>query len=240
MRRLDLVAAVAIGAMGTLAPVAARAHFVLMAPANWANQAAGTGAPLKSAPCGQADPGVTAVPTNMVTAFAAGQTVTVTIDERMISHPGHYRVALSTTGMSGLPADPAVTAGGQPSTACGSTVIQNPPVFPVIADGMLVHTAAPTMIQSFTVKLPDNMTCSSNCVLQVIEFMSNHALNNPGGCFYHHCANITIQVGGGTDAGTGESGTDSGCGCSAGRGPASALGLFAMLALVAARRRRTP
>ena len=55
-------------------------------------------------------------------------------------HPGHYRVALSTTGQGGLPADPAVTAVG--SDACGSTVIQNPPVFPVLADGMLQHTAA--------------------------------------------------------------------------------------------------
>ena len=148
MRRLDLVAAAAMGAL-VLAPAAARAHFVLMAPANWANQAAGTGTPLKSAPCGQSDPGMAAVRTNAVTPFTAGQMVTVTIDERTISHPGHYRVALSTTGMSGLPADPAVTAGGQPSTACGSTVIQNPPVYPVLADGMLVHTTAPSQVQSF-------------------------------------------------------------------------------------------
>ena len=137
MRRLDLVAAVAIGAMGVLAPAAVRAHFILMQPPNWAQQAAGTGTPLKSAPCGQSDPGMAAVRTNVVTPFTAGQTVTVTIDERTISHPGHYRVALSTTGMSGLPADPPVTAGGQPSSACGTTVIQNPPVYPVIADGML-------------------------------------------------------------------------------------------------------
>src|SRR5688572_19403550 len=108
MRRLDLVAAVAIGAIGVLAPVAARAHFILMQPPNWAQQAAGTGTPLKSAPCGQSDPGTPAVRTNVVTPFTAGQTITVTIDERTISHPGHYRVALSTTGMSGLPADPPV------------------------------------------------------------------------------------------------------------------------------------
>ncbi len=136
-----------------------------------------------------------------------------------------------------------MTAG---STPCGSAEIQNPPVYPVLADGMLVHTAGFSGAQSFTFKLPSNVTCTGNCVLQVAEFMSDHGLNNPGGCFYHHCANITIQAGGGTgtggaagDAGAGESGTDSGCGCAAGRGRVSALGLLGMLALVAARRRRT-
>ena len=112
---------------------------------------------------------MTAVATGMVTAFATGATVTVTIRET-VSHPGHYRVALSTTGMGGLPADPPVTAVG--SDACGSTVIQNPPVFPVLADGMLPHTSAFSGNQTFTFTLPAGMTCTSNCVLQVIEYMS--------------------------------------------------------------------
>jgi MYXO-CTERM domain-containing protein len=232
--------ALGLGAAAALVASPALAHFILQAPASWAEQAT-LGDPQKSAPCGQADPGLTAAATGMVTAYAAGDTVTVTINET-VTHPGHYRVVLSTTGQDGLPADPPVTAG---STPCGSTEIQNPPVFPVLADGMLVHTAAFSGPQSFTFKLPSNVTCASNCVLQVAEFMSNHGLNVPGGCFYHHCANITIAAsggaggGGGSDAGTGESGgSDSGCGCAAGRGSVSALALLGMLALVAARRRR--
>ena len=27
----------------------------------------------------------------------------------------------------------------------------------------------------------------------MIEFMSDHSLNTPGGCFYHHCADLKIQ-----------------------------------------------
>src|SRR5688572_555889 len=219
MRRLDLVAAVAIGAMGVLAPASARAHFRLTAPAAAYNQSS-TGDPQKSAPCGQADnqltpPGMAAVATNMVTPFTAGQTITITLTEP-IFHPGHYRVALSTNGMAGLPADPPVTAGGQPSSACGTTQIQSPPVLPVLADGMLVHTTMFSGAQQFQVTLPPNVTCTSNCVLQVIEFMSNHAAP----CFYHHCANITIAP---ATTGTGGAGGAGGAG-SGGRGGAGATG----------------
>lgn len=231
MRRFVAIAVACLG--GLLLPGLARAHFVLQAPASWAEQGP-LGDPQKSGPCGQDDPGATAVPTGMVTPYAPGDTVTVTIGET-VTHPGHYRAVLSTTGQAGLPADPAVTAG---STPCGSAEIQNPPVYPVMADGMLVHTAGFSGAQSFTFKLPSDVTCTSNCVLQVAEFMSEHGLNNPGGCFYHHCANITIAAGGGTDAGTGESGSDSGCGCAAGRGRVSSLGLLVMLLMIRARRRR--
>jgi hypothetical protein len=91
-----------------------------------------------------------------------------------------------------LPADPPVTAG---STACGSTVIEPNPTMPLLADGELVHTTAFGSPQSFQVQLPPGFTCD-NCVLQVAEFMSNHGLNNPGGCFYHHCATVSIVAAG--------------------------------------------
>jgi MYXO-CTERM domain-containing protein len=42
--------------------------------------------------------------------------------------------------------------------------------------------------------------------LQVAQFMSDHALNNPGGCFYHHCATISILPGGAGGAGGGGGG----------------------------------
>ena len=78
----------------------------------------------------------------------------------------------------------------------------SPPVYPVLADDVFDHTAPFTTPQSVQVTLPTSVTCS-NCTLQVIEFMSDHGLNNPGGCFYHHCANISIGVsdGGATDGG---------------------------------------
>src|SRR4029450_10427474 len=121
------VSALAVLAVGLLVQGSARAHFVLQGPASWADQDS-SGLPQKSAPCGQADPGLPAAPTGIVTPFAQGDTVTVTINET-IFHPGPYRVALSTTGQSGLPADPTVIAVG--SDQCGSTVVQSPPVFPV-------------------------------------------------------------------------------------------------------------
>jgi MYXO-CTERM domain-containing protein len=79
-------------------------------------------------------------------------------------------------------------------------------------------------------------------MLQVIEFMSNHGAP----CFYHHCANITIEAGGGgndasspVDGGQAPSG-DSGCGCTLGGKPTSAASLLLMLAVLARRRRVSP
>jgi MYXO-CTERM domain-containing protein len=234
--------AVALGAAGIFVPAAARAHFILQAPPSASAQDS-LGDPQKTPPCG----GGTA--TNMATAFASGDMVTVTVNETVF-HPGHYRVALSTTGQSGLPADPPVTPSA--SDPCASTVIQSPPVFPVLADGMLPHTSAFSGPQSFSFRLPTGMTCASNCTLQVIQYMSSHGAP----CFYHHCANVTIQSGGGTGGtGGGTAGTgggtagaggggavvttdgDGGCGCAAGGARGSAAGLMLMLAVVVARRR---
>ena len=207
-----MTAVVVSAAAGLCVASPARAHFILQSPGSWAAQAS-LGDPQKSAPCGQADPGTPAVETGVITYYASGQTVTVTINET-VPHPGHYRAVLSTTGQAGLPPDPPVTAG---STPCGSAEIQSPPVFPVLADGELVHTAAFSAPQSFTFKLPSDVTCTDNCVLQVAEFMSDHGLNNPGGCFYHHCANIRIEAnGGGADAGGHGLAEDNGCQCAAG------------------------
>ena len=232
MKRLPLARLWLAFWVALLYPVAAEAHFVLSSPASWANQGS-LGDPQKSAPCGQADPGTPAVATGAVTAFHPGDTVTITINET-VPHPGHYRVALAST-QAELPADPQVTVG---STACGSAAIQSPPVFPVLADGMLVHAAQFTAPQTFTVTLPADMTCTK-CTLQVVEFMSNHGAP----CFYHHCADISIQTAGGdSDAGS-DAGppapADNGCGCAVpGRGAPLAALLFALPALIAARARR--
>src|SRR6478752_537271 len=106
MRTADITAVVIAAAIVLTGPVAG-AHFVLQAPSSWAEQD-GNGQPQKSAPCGQADPQIAAVPTGAVTAFQPGQTITVSIDETTF-HPGHYRVVLSTNGRDGLPPDPEAT-----------------------------------------------------------------------------------------------------------------------------------
>src|SRR3954465_12061273 len=119
MSRLHFVAVVAAPAIVVASPGAADAHFKLPSPPAWSVQD-DLGGPQKSAPCGQADPGQPPSPSGTVTSFAPGDTVTITINEK-IPHPGHYRVVLSTTGQSGLPVDPLVTAVG--TDPCGSTVI---------------------------------------------------------------------------------------------------------------------
>jgi len=224
----------------------AHAHFALNAPPAYSMQDS-LGLPLKSAPCGQADPGTPVVPTNIVTSFHEGDTITITVNET-IFHPGHYRVALA-TDQNGLPADPTVTAGATP---CGTAVIQDSTTAGVLVDDMLDHTTAFAGPQSFQVQLPTGMTCT-NCTLQVIEFMADHGLNNPGGCFYHHCAQLSIlpqnvplpDAGtpgnpGTSDAGTGHPATTTGgcSGCNA-RGSGGVLALvIAVGGLVLARRRR--
>jgi MYXO-CTERM domain-containing protein len=165
----------------SLTPTEAEAHFALVTPAA-ATMQDDLGSPQKTAPCG---PNGAGTPTGAVTTYQAGETITVTIDER-ICHPGHYRVALAVNDPNELPAAPPVTP--SQNDECASTVIQDPPTFPVIADGMFEHACPFTGEQSFDVTLPSDVTCD-NCTLQVIQYMSNH--NAP--CFYYHCANIAIE-----------------------------------------------
>lgn len=180
------------GLLLTMAVLAApaQAHFFLEAPQSaWAQNAVGD--PQKRPPCGN-EAGT--APTNAVTTVEAGSTLTIRFRET-IFHPGHYRVALGLTGPGDLPEPAPVTPGATP---CGSTTVQSPPVFPVLADGMLHHSTALTGTQSFAVTIPANVSCT-RCTLQVIQFMSDHALNVPGGCYYSHCATLTIVP---RDAGT--------------------------------------
>jgi hypothetical protein len=180
--RRVLCRALLIGGAGLFAPALVHAHFILLTPDSWMSQDA-YGLPEKMGPCGNEAGGT---PTGKLTAFHPGDTVTVTINE-VIMHPGHYRVALAVNGQSELPADPKVTPkGGDP---CGSVVVQKPPIFPVLADDMLPHTQAFMAPQMFTVTLPADVACSK-CTLQVVEYMSSH----PAPCFYHHCADISIDA----------------------------------------------
>lgn len=246
-----LVLAVVVGS--SLASPKAEAHFILQNPPSATKQGF-LGDPQKAPPCGEDD---SAVPTGKVTTYAPGQTITIKLKE-MVPHPGHYRVALAVNDPSELPEEPTVTPG---TTACGSVEIDPSPEFPVLADGMLVHTSPMTGSQTFDVTLPSDVTCD-HCTLQVLEFMSNHGLNNPGGCFYHHCATIAIvaPASGDTDAvtydtadtdlasvdtdadaaGNGDTDTKSAtssCGCSTSGGVAGAWAAVALVALAGRRRR---
>jgi MYXO-CTERM domain-containing protein len=209
----------------------ALAHFILETPAASFEQNL-LGDPQKAPPCGEVSG---STPTGVVTTYVAGQTITIRLSET-IFHPGHYRVALGLTGPQDLPAEPVVTADAM--SACGSAPIEANPQFPVLADGLLVHTTALSGKQTVQVTLPADKTCT-NCTLQVLEFMSNHALNNPGGCYYHHCATINVVApDGGTppeDGTTNLAGTK-GCGCSAGEASLSVA--FGSLLLLATRRRK--
>ena len=209
--RRSLFAALALGATA-LSSNFADAHFRLIAPGNWVVQSS-DGSPQKTGPCGNEAP---QTPSNVVTAFRPGDTVTIQLQET-IYHPGHYRVALAVNSPTELPPEPPVTPG---STACGSTVIQTNPTFPILADGMLPHSSPFSGQQSFQVKLPTDVTCTS-CTLQIIEFMSDHTAP----CFYHHCAKISIQAGttdggGASDASRDASGTGGAAGSGAAGGAA--------------------
>jgi hypothetical protein len=174
------------------------AHFVLIEPAASLRQNR-LGDPQKIAPCGgvSANPGRGSaanpgVPTGAVTNVKGGTNLPLLVQET-IYHPGHYRVALART-MAQLPPDPVVTTvQTEKGARSQSAVIQNPPVAPVLLDGIFAHTERPT--QNFEAEIPiPNITCP-NCVLQVIEFMADHpGIAVDGGHSYHHCAILNITA----------------------------------------------
>lgn len=217
MRRIVVLAALVV-------PTTASAHFKLVAPeAEYVQSSLGD--PQKTFPCGPtgADGGTA---TDKVTTVMSGSMLTVTISETVF-HPGHYRVAIA-QDEAGLPAEPPVTPG---QTACGSAPIDANPTLPLLADGVLVHTSSFSGQQTVQVPLPPGMTCN-NCVVQVLEFMSNH----PAPCFYHHCAIVNVTANGAPDAGVAGDDPGSSGGCTTGRGVGAGAALL-LLALLGRRRR---
>ena len=178
--------------------VRADAHFVLISPAASLVQNV-NGDPQKIGPCGgvSANPGRgtpanPGVPSGAVTNVKGGSNLPLLIQES-IFHPGHYRVALARTAKE-LPADPVVTTA---QTARGlrsqSATIQNPPVAPVLLDGIFAHTERPMQNWESQIPIP-NINCQ-NCVLQVIQFMADHpGIAVDGGHSYHHCAILNITA----------------------------------------------
>lgn len=200
---------------------AASAHFQLKAPLpSTAGDMNGKGA----APCGPD------APSNVITPVMGGSQIAITVNETVF-HPGHYRIALSINSRDEI--DPSKPGGlkepvvknaagmvlenkqGSPDSA--SADIQNPPVFPVLADGIFAHTADSNADFTQMITLP-NVTCEK-CTLQVIEFMAQHGPDY----FYRHCADLKITADpakpifnpGGT-GGTGGSGAGGSAGSAAG------------------------
>lgn len=174
------------------------AHFALISPAASLVQDR-LGDPQKIGPCGGvsanpargtgANPGVAS---GAVTNVKGGSSLRVLVNEA-IFHPGHYRIALARTAAE-LPKDPVVTTKvGEQGARSESAEIQNPPVAPVLADGLWVHTERPMQNWQTDIEIP-NISCP-NCMLQVIQVMFNHpGIAVDGGFIYHHCAVLNITA----------------------------------------------
>ena len=172
---------------------ATSAHFKLLEPASWLVEN-DRGDPQKAGPCGgtNADWGK---PSYVISKAVGGQKLHLKIQET-VYHPGHYRVALAVNSPTELPLDPQTTTrDSERGPWSVSAAIQNPPQIPVLADGLFVHATRPTGPMEpweTDVQLP-NINCKK-CTLQVVQFMAEHAFNNPGGYSYHHCAELQITA----------------------------------------------
>ena len=169
------------------------AHFRLMEPASWLVEA-DRGDPQKSGPCGGSNTDW-GKPSYITSKAVGGQKLHIKVQET-VYHPGHYRVALAVNSHTELPPDPQVaTSDSERGPMSVSAVIQNPPKMPVLADGLFVHSTRPSgpMEPWETDVLLPNINCKT-CTLQIVQFMAEHAFNNPGGYTYHHCANVQITA----------------------------------------------
>jgi hypothetical protein len=188
MRKLT-GALLGLTAMAVLLPIA-EGHFRLLEPKSWVVEN-DLGNPQKPGPCGGTEgPGVT--PTNAVTPVQGGQKLHIKLQE-VVYHPGHYRIALAVNSWDDLPADPeVVTRDTDKGPRSVSAKIQDPLKIPVLADGLWQHTAKSTEPFETDVRIP-NINCPK-CTLQIVQFMAEHAYNNPGGYSYHHCAVLNIKA----------------------------------------------
>ena len=185
MKKIVLAAALA------LIPLAADAHFKLLAPAGWIEENQ-LGDPQKGAPCGGTN-GDFGKPTYAVTNVTGGSAVHIKIQET-VYHPGHYRVALAVNSPTELPVDPtAMTMTDEKGRVMSvSAPVMNPVAPPVLADGLWSHDDHVLHLFETDVTVP-NINCKS-CTLQVMQFMEQHPVNNPGMYSYHHCAVLHITA----------------------------------------------
>ena len=134
-------------------------------------------------------------PSYIVTKAVGGQKLHIKLQET-VYHPGHYRVALAVNSPTELPLDPqATTRDSERGPMSLAAAIQNPPQTPVLADGLFVHNTRPAgaMPPWETDVLLPNINCKK-CILQIVQFMAEHAFNNPGRYTHHHCAELQITA----------------------------------------------
>ena len=169
-------------------PTVTRAHFKLVEPASWLIED-DRGDPQKAGPCGGTNTDY-GRPSFAITQAVGGSKMHVKVVET-IYHPGHYRIALAVNSPLELPVDPkATTEATERGPRSVSAEIMNPVQMPVLADGLFPHQAKVDGPLETDVTLP-NISCT-HCTLQVIQFMEQHGLNNPGNFTYHHCATLQI------------------------------------------------
>jgi MYXO-CTERM domain-containing protein len=237
------IVALGCASLAALAPATATAHFYIdypgasdypgPSPVPWWNEDS-LGSPQKLGPCGDEDDGTQGGggPTGVVTPFAPGQTVTLQWTE-VISHAGWFRIALAADRNDFVDPPIEVAANGNSADAG----IENPPVAPVLADGIYPHPlGALTTWPPYSITLP-NTPCAK-CTIQIIQVMLDHPSNlgnlpdgapNPDGFLYHHCIDISIGAldggsssgghpadAGSSDSGPGGSGSSSGSGSGSG------------------------
>jgi len=169
------------------------AHFKLLEPGSWLMES-DRGDPQKSGPCGGSNTDW-GKPSYIVTKAIGGQKLHIKLQET-VYHPGHYRVALAVNSPTELPPDPQTTTrDSERGPMSLAAAIQNPPQTPVLADGLFVHNTRPAgaMPPWETDVLLPNINCKK-CILQIVQFMAEHAFNNPGGYTYHHCAEMQITA----------------------------------------------
>ncbi len=185
MKKLWLGLAAAV----VLVPLA-EAHFRLLEPKSWVVEN-DVGNPQKPGPCGGTEGDASITTTGAVTPVQGGHKLHIKVQET-VYHPGHYRIALAVT-RNELPEDPIVTTRDtDKGPRSVSAKIDNPVKIPILADGLFQHTARATAPFETDVMLP-NINCAA-CILQIVEFMAEHAYNNPGGYSYHHCAVLNITA----------------------------------------------
>jgi len=173
-------------------PPAFAPHFRLLEPVSWLIENE-RGDPQKAGPCGgsNTDWGTESYVINQA---VGGSLMHIAVQET-IYHPGHYRIALAVNSPTELPPDPeAVTRPTERGPYSVSGEIQDPPAPPVLVDGLWPHDTRPAEVQTYEtdIRLP-NIDCEK-CILQVIQWMNEHAFNNPGGYAYHHCAFVRITA----------------------------------------------
>jgi hypothetical protein len=189
MRSMTRMAA-ATAVLSIVVPVAMQAHFKLVEPASWLVED-DRGDPQKAGPCGGTNTDY-GKPSYAVTQAVGGAKIHIKVLET-IYHPGHYRVALAVNSPSELPVDPkATTETTDRGPRSVSAEIMNPVQMPVLADGLFPHQAKVDGPLETDVTLP-NISCK-RCTLQIIQFMEQHAVNNPGMYTYHHCAVLQITA----------------------------------------------